>query len=206
VTLGGAIIAFLQKLPTEDRRQVPAWGMWTRGLRHLAAGSAPSGYRPFGYGTADHAGSAGQQNHGGMTRVWLRRIISVADAAMSATQTPTGIGSMTLEHLGREVSCIEGVRETDVQPGDWVIVRTRNSTYVLRANGDGTFDASGGWFSRHEGSTRRLRVIGCTWGGSAVLTRMIAACGMFLEFSNCVLTTRIREVRHIRPIVSPTVH
>jgi hypothetical protein len=35
---------------------------------------------------------------------------------------------------------------------------------------------------------------------------MIAAPGMFLEFSNRVLTTRIREVRHLRPLASPTIH
>ena len=47
---------------------------------------------------------------------------------------------------------------------------------------------------------------GCTWGGSALLTRMIAAPGMFLEFGNRVRTTRIREVRHLRAAAAPTVH
>ena len=52
----------------------------------------------------------------------------------------------------------------------------------------------------------RLRVAGCTWGGSAILTRMIAAPGMFLEFGNRVRTTRIREVRHLRCTAAPTIH
>lgn len=118
-------------------------------------------------------------------------------------QTILGLPLDRLALAGVEV---EGVREADLELGDWVIVRTRNSTYALRVNGDGTFDVSGGWFQRSEGSGTGLRVVGCTWGGSALLTRMVAAPGMFLEFSNRVRTTRIREVRHLRPSLSPTIH
>ena len=112
----------------------------------------------------------------------------------------------SLESLASCAACVEGVRAGDVQPGDWIIVRTRNSTYSLLANDDGTFDASGGWFSREEQCGLRLRIAGCTWGGSALMTRMIAAPGMFLEFANNVRTTRIREVRIVRPQPAPTVH
>ena len=113
---------------------------------------------------------------------------------------------VSLESLATSASSVEGVRADDVRPGDWVIVRTRNSTYSLLANDDGTFDATGGWFSREEQSGARLRVAGCTWGGSALLTRMIAAPGMFLEFANNVRTTRIREVRVLRPQGAATIH
>jgi hypothetical protein len=112
----------------------------------------------------------------------------------------------SLEDLTSTVPGVDGIREADLQPGDWVIVRTRNSTYALRANGDGTFTASGGWFSAHAADGRRLRVAGCTWGGSALLTRMIAAPGMFLEFANGVRTTRIRETEHIRAAAAPQIH
>jgi len=112
----------------------------------------------------------------------------------------------SLESLASCAACVDGVRACDVQPGDWVIVRTRNSTYSLLANDDGTFDASGGWFAREDQSGSRLRIAGCTWGGSALMTRMIAAPGMFLEFANNVRTTRIREVRILRPTSATTVH
>ena len=112
----------------------------------------------------------------------------------------------SLDSLAASAGCVDGVRAGDVQPGDWVIVRTRNSTYSLLANADGTFDATGGWFSREEQSGVRLRVAGCTWGGTALLTRMIAAPGMFLEFANNVRTTRIREVRIVRPAPAPAIH
>lgn len=112
----------------------------------------------------------------------------------------------SLEILASHAATVDAVRSGDVQAGDWLIVRTRNSTYALRANDDGTFDATGGWFSRREQSGARLRIAGCTWGGSVLLTRILAAPGMFLEFANHVRTTRICEVRLIRPEATPTVH
>ncbi len=142
----------------------------------------------------------------------------------------------SLERLASAAEVVEGVRVGDLEPGDCLFVRTRNSLYTLRMNADGTFDAAGGWFSRqHEpepstdgtgspaeasaetaaglpaeasaakAGTRR-RVIGCTWGGTALMTRMIAAPGMFIEFDNRVRTTRIKEVRHLRPTAASTIH
>ena len=114
--------------------------------------------------------------------------------------------TLSLDRLAAAAASVDGLRETDVQPGDWVIIRTRNSTYSLRAYGDGTFDATGGWFTQNAGTGERLRVAGCTWGGAALLTRMVAAPGMFLEFANRVRTTRIREVRLLRPSGESAIH
>ena len=125
------------------------------------------------------------------------------DVVEPGTGTAT---AFSVERLATAGAMVEGVREADLQIGDWVIVCTRNSTYALRANGDGTFEATGGWFLRDPASGARVRVAGCTWGGSALLTRMIAAPGMFLEFTNQVRTTRIREVHVLRPVGSATVH
>jgi hypothetical protein len=113
---------------------------------------------------------------------------------------------LSLDRLASAAEWMDGIRQADLEPGDWVIVRTKNSTYALRAHGDGTFDATGGWFSQNAGSGQRLRVAGCTWGGAALLTRMVAAPGMFLEFANRVRTTRICEVRHLRASALPTIH
>ena len=122
----------------------------------------------------------------------------------------------SLDRLASAAAVVEGVRVGDLEPGDCLFVKTRNSLYALRLNADGTFDAEGGWFARQEsagspaeasakvGSGRR--VLGCTWGGTALMTRMIAAPGMFLEFDNRVRTTRIREVRHLRFTASSTIH
>jgi hypothetical protein len=50
-----------------------------------------------------------------------------------------------------------------------------------------------------------VRIRGCTWGGSALFERMIAAPGMCIEFDNGVRTTRAREVRLIHG-VAPNLH
>src|SRR5687768_8020864 len=134
----------------------------------------------------------------------------------------------SLDRLASAAAVVQGVRVGDLEPGDCLFVRTRNSLYALRLNEDGTFDAEGGWFSRQDRSGepadsasstpglpaeavaaktgRRRRVLGCTWGGSALMTRMIAAPGMFIEFDNRVRTTRIREVRHLRYTPDSTIH
>ena len=124
--------------------------------------------------------------------------------------------TQSLERLASAAAVVDGVRAGDLEPGDCLVIRTRNSVYVLRVNADGTFDAEGGWFSRQQESGLPaetpakaglgLKIAGCTWGGSAILTRMIAAPGMFLEFGNRVRTTRIREVRHLRCAAAPTIH
>jgi hypothetical protein len=125
---------------------------------------------------------------------------------MPDVHSTEAIAVLSLDRMAASAELMDGIREEDLEPGDVVIIRTRNSTYSLRVNGDGTFDATGGWFARHAGSGERVRIAGCTWGGSALLTRMVAAPGMCLEFTNRVLTTRIREVRHIRPTAVSTIH
>jgi hypothetical protein len=116
------------------------------------------------------------------------------------------IRGTSLERLSALAADVEAIRYSDLEPGDWVLVRTRNSTYTLRVNADGTFDATGGWFLADPDAGSGVRVVGCTWGGSAILTGMIATPGMYLEFSNRVRTTRIRDVRLLRNVVSRTLH
>ena len=103
--------------------------------------------------------------------------------------------------LGRLTHCAaetESLRERDLAVGDWVLVRTRNSLYVLGFLGGGAYQVSGGWFDKHGASPAVVRVNGCTWGGNAILTGMVAAPGMFIEFDNGVGTTRIQELRLLR--------
>lgn len=88
-------------------------------------------------------------------------------------------------------------RKQDLEPGDCVIVSTKNSVYRLQALGGNLFHASGGWFDRTP-SPCTVSVNGCTFGGSAICTDIVAAVGLFLEFGNNVSTTRIRDVRVLR--------
>jgi hypothetical protein len=103
----------------------------------------------------------------------------------------------TLDRLVDSAEAIDGIRADDVRPGDWIVVRTRNSVYSLAALGDERFRVTGGWFKQHADGAD-VRIAGCTWGGAAIHTRVVAAAGMFLEFDNGVRTTRIREVTHVR--------
>ncbi len=108
-----------------------------------------------------------------------------------------GVRARTLSAIARSVERLPVTRRQDLEPGDCVIVYTKNSVYRLQALGGDLFHASGGWFDRTS-SPGTVTVNGCTFGGSAVCTDVVAANGLFLEFGNDVSTTRIREVRVLR--------
>jgi hypothetical protein len=106
-----------------------------------------------------------------------------------------GSRARALDQLAATVTDTPGIWAKDLSRGDWVVVRTRNSQYSLAVLGNGSYAVAGGWFADGDAE---VRVAGCTWGGHAILTGMVAAPGMCLEFSNGVRTTRIREVKLIR--------
>jgi hypothetical protein len=114
------------------------------------------------------------------------------------SSTSCVVRGRTLDGLVRHAPRIDGVWSRDVEPGDWVVVRTKNSTYSLFSLGDGQFRVAGGWFTAHGFDNLRIRIAGCTWGGCAIHTGLVAAPGMWLEFGNGVRTTCIREVRLLR--------
>lgn len=101
---------------------------------------------------------------------------------------------------------IAAVSKGDLREGDFVLVETRNSTYALHVHGDGTYTVAGGWFDRHRGEPSRVGINGCTFGGRAIKTDIVAAEGLFLEFDNRVTTTRIRAARVIRGLGAAAVN
>jgi hypothetical protein len=125
----------------------------------------------------------------------------------SGTFTATPRVALALGALVSAATQIEAVRRSDLAAGDRLLVSTRNSIYSLELRADGRFDVSGGWYSRHaesgaEGHT--LAVSGCTAGGHALFTSIVAAPGLFLEFGDGTRTTRIRRVRRIAAAGDPT--
>lgn len=123
----------------------------------------------------------------------------MADSTTSIIQLPSsGTRAATFDRLVEHAEGIEGVWLDDVQAGDWVIVRTRNSVYSLTPVSEGRFHVTGGWFRARTDEEQNVRICGCTWGGSAIHTRLLAAVGMFLEFDNGVRTTRIQDVRLLK--------
>lgn len=102
-----------------------------------------------------------------------------------------------LEALADAARSLDGVRRRELAAGDRLLVSTRNSIYSLTACADGTFLVSGGWYERSGRSDVPLAIAGCTAGGRALFTDLVAAPGLFLEFADGTSTTRIRRVRRL---------
>jgi hypothetical protein len=120
------------------------------------------------------------------------------------TDPPSGVHrrigpvkAIPIDGLAEAAEAAGGVRRRDLEPGDRVIVSTRNSVYSLTARPDGAFDVRGGWFELHGLGDTTIEVVGCTAGGHAIFTEHIAVPGLFLEFADGLRTTRIRTVRRI---------
>ena len=96
----------------------------------------------------------------------------------------------SVEQAGR----LREVRKAELHSGDWVQVRTANSTYSIRVLEEGIYSVSGGWFDRQGLSPLRTTITGCTWGRRALKPDFVAACGLHLEFGNGVVTSRIQEI------------
>jgi hypothetical protein len=120
-----------------------------------------------------------------------------------ATELTSAVGmrprsGRALQTLAAAAGAIVGFRRCDLEPGDRLVVATRNSIYQLIADEDGKFTVSGGWFERQGIGQEHVAVAGCTAGGHALFTDLLAAPGMFLEFGNGAVTTRILHVRRLR--------
>jgi hypothetical protein len=127
------------------------------------------------------------------------KVGTVADTTTTVRHAPASpAGVRTLDRIVEASEAVDGVWADSVLPGDWIVVRTKNSTYSMAVLGKGLYRAAGGWFDGCSPGGMNVRIVGCTWGGAAIQTRLAAAVGMFLEFDNGVRTTRIREVRHLR--------
>ena len=120
------------------------------------------------------------------------------------TDPPSGVHhrarplkAIPIDDLTEVAGAVGGVKRRELDPGDRVIVSTRNSVYSLTARADGAFDVSGGWFERKGSGPATVEVLGCTAGGHALFTDHIAAPGLFMEFADGLRTTRIRTVRRI---------
>lgn len=111
-----------------------------------------------------------------------------------------------LQSLVAGFSAIEGVQRKSLVWGDRVVIRTRNSVYVLYVLEGGDFAVSGGWFDRDGRGPTVTKIRGCSWGGRAIHEEIVAAPGLFLEFGNGVITTRIQEVEVARLDAAAAVH
>ena len=113
---------------------------------------------------------------------------------------------LTLGAIAQHAVRLKTVSKAELDLGDCVYVRTRNSTYLIRVLGRDLYSISGGWVDRQGETPLKTTIAGCTWGGSAIKADIVASCGLRLEFGNRIVTSTIREVRVSRFKGSPRVH
>ncbi len=126
---------------------------------------------------------------------------AVSDLRHAPGDTATSPGSLmarTLSAITEHARWDSAIRRGDLSVGDRLIVTTRNSTYSIWVIDAENYAVSGGWFDRQGLSPARIRINGCTYGQSVIRHDVLAGCGLFLEFGNNVLTTRIQQVKVIR--------
>lgn len=101
----------------------------------------------------------------------------------------------SLDKIVENSSNLNQVRRIDLQFGDWFMITTMNSVYLIHVLENETFLISGGWFDQHGLPQTILKINGCTWGGSVIKVDIIAADGLCLEFSNHVVTSPIQKIK-----------
>ncbi len=99
-----------------------------------------------------------------------------------------------LKNFVEQAGRLKQVKKADLNPGDEVHLKTLNSLYIIKVEGDKSYQVSGGWFDKMGLSPFKVAINGCTWGGSVIKTDVVAACGLYLEFSNRIVTSEIREI------------
>ena len=87
----------------------------------------------------------------------------------------------TLEAAVAEAQSLDEVRKKDLHNLDRVLVTTRNSLYTIWVLDEGVYWVSGGWFDLRGISPQRVAINGCTWGGTAIKSDIVAAGGQSLS-------------------------
>lgn len=102
--------------------------------------------------------------------------------------------NLELRNFVEQADNLKQVKKADLKPGDEVHLKTLNSIYIIKVEEDKSYIVSGGWFDKMGLSPFKTAINGCTWGGSVIKTDVVAACGLYLEFSNRIVTSEIREI------------
>jgi len=101
---------------------------------------------------------------------------------------------LLLENIVEISDKLPQLKKCEVSAGDWILIKTKNSTYKIKAENNGNYFVSGGWFEKNGLNNYRTTINGCTWGGSAIKTDVVAVCGLSIEFGNRLKTSRIIKI------------
>lgn len=122
----------------------------------------------------------------------------------TATKTTHASSALSLDAILQHLPRLRRLQRSDLCFADRVIVYTQNSRYDLIVIGEGEYMITGGWFDHEKLSPHRVRINGCTWGGSMIWHDTVAAPGMCIEFDNRVITSPVRRVLVCRPNAQAT--
>lgn len=99
-----------------------------------------------------------------------------------------------LERTINKIIFLDALRKEELMFGDLILISTLNSTYSVYVLDDDYYLVLGGWFDRNGLSPIKIRITGCTWGGNIIKIDIVAACGLHMEFSNGLVTSKIQKV------------
>ena len=99
-----------------------------------------------------------------------------------------------LKNLSDTCSKQFNIYKNSLVQGDQIYLKTANSVYIIKVDEAGDFIVSGGWFDKQNLSPYKIKIRGCTWGGSAIKTDIVAAPGLCIEFSNSLITSVIHKI------------
>jgi hypothetical protein len=100
----------------------------------------------------------------------------------------------SLDEIVNRVISLDEVRKDELSFGDLILISTVNSTYFVCVLDEDYYLVFRGWFDRKRLSPTKTGINGCTWGGNIIKIDIVAACGLHMEFSNGVVTSKIQEV------------
>lgn len=100
----------------------------------------------------------------------------------------------SLDGIISNANQLQAVHKQDVHAGDVLVIKTNNSVYRIAFEDEQYCLVSGGWFDKKGLPPTKLKIAGCTWGGSVIKVDIIAACGLRMEFSNRLVTTTIQRI------------
>lgn len=100
---------------------------------------------------------------------------------------------MELSRFVERVEKFPALYKSEVEIGDYILVKTQNSIYKLQARTGSEYFVSGGRFDRKKQSPIQITVTGCGLGSAFIKIDLIAACGLCIEFGNRVITSPIKS-------------
>ena len=99
------------------------------------------------------------------------------DDSPDASGVHDALPARTLGAIVEHAGDIQPVLKSDLDHGDWIVVVTKNSTYSICYLGGESYSVAGGWFDQNNSAPLTVSINGCTWGGSAIKSDILAAPG-----------------------------